>query len=351
MITKLSKYQNNLLHDISMEWLVNILTRKGFDVPLINKTLVRLYDIYRLPKPPVIYAEGPLHCQSIAADLREEAAERGVEWKNISGVQQQYDIECRLKHILVNKFSTIVKQEVWSKTAVMRLINFRIEEQLDKQSKRRIERFSPDGLRAADYCCYNDFLKKLSTNNFHSFDRSLLSGYDGYRDFVFNSGIFFSIYSESNAIICPGPAEFRVNDKMELHCTDGPALAWEDGFRLYYLNGIPMSEVFFLPAHEIDPVLILRERNAEARREIIRKVGIEKVIRQLGAKVVDKWGNYELLVLDIPDMQDRPTYLKMLNPSVGVWHIEGVPSDITSCRKALAWRDEEGEYNAPEELT
>jgi len=95
----------------------------------------------------------------------------------------------------------------------------------------------------------------------------------------------------------------------------------------------------------------LKEKNAEARREIIKKVGIEKVVQRLGANVIDKWGLYELLTLDIPGMTVNPTYLKMLNPSVGVWHLEGVPPEIKSCQEALAWRDGEAEYILPDTIT
>jgi hypothetical protein len=56
-------------------------------------------------------------------------------------------------------------------------------------------------------------------------------------------------------------------------------------------------------------------------------------------------------MLDLGDGQKRP-YLKMLNPSIGVFHIEGVPADITTVRQAINWRagDEREEWQ-PEILT
>lgn len=351
MISRLSKHQTNQLHEIHRDWVLNVFTRKKFNTELIIRTLTDLYALYKLPLPRIIYAEGPLQCQQIATELRERAAETEREWNNISGMQQHFEIERHLKHSLENKFSPRVRHGIRSTIKSTQQMSSQIVEQLNKQHHRRIERFSPDGLRALEWCCYNDFLKRLSSCNIHSVAGTFLSGYKRYRDFVYNSGIFLSIYTESCAIVCPGPFSFRMNDKMELNNPDGPALEWDDGFRLHSLNGVTVSEVFFLPASKIDPVMILRESNAEARREIIRKIGIEKVIQALGGTVLDKWRSYELIALDVPGMRARPTYLKMLNPSVGVWHVEGVPPEIKTCREALAWRDGETSYIVPSELT
>ena len=163
--------------------------------------------------------------------------------------------------------------------------------------------------------------------------------------------MFMSIYEKSTAIVCPNPSYAKLNDSFQLHCPDGPAISWEDGYKLYFLNGVRVSEVFFMSDDELDPVLLLKEKNAEARREIIKKLGIKKVLQKLGAQEIDKWGDYELIELVLTNMNIRPTYLKMRNPSTGGWYIEGVPPDIKTCRDALAWRDREIEYIIPEQLT
>ncbi len=103
---------------------------------------------------------------------------------------------------------------------------------------------------------------------------------------------------------------------------------------------------------------ILRETNAEIRREIVRKIGIEKVCKDLNAQPISHYRdevngmNYELLLLDLGDGRTRP-YLKMRNPSIGVYHIEGVPPEITSAEQALIWRNyQDGpKYIPPLKLT
>ena len=127
----------------------------------------------------------------------------------------------------------------------------------------------------------------------------------------------------------------------QLHCDDGPAVSWPESEQQYFfLNGVHVPrELVELPANEIDPRLLLSERNTEVRREIVRKVGIERLFAGLNAQCVDRVGDYELLLLDLQDGRIRP-YLKMKNPSIGVYHIEGVAPECRTVAEALAWRNQ-----------
>ncbi len=89
---------------------------------------------------------------------------------------------------------------------------------------------------------------------------------------------------------------------------------------------------------DIDARRVLELTNAEQRREFVRKVGIDRVCYSLRAQVVDKCGDYELLVLDLGDGRRRP-FLKMLNPSIGTWHVEGVPPETETVQAALNFRN------------
>ena len=127
----------------------------------------------------------------------------------------------------------------------------------------------------------------------------------------------------------------------QLHSDDGPAVSWPEGEQQYFfLNGVHVPrELVELTANEIDPRILLSERNAEVRREIVRKIGIERLCAGLNAQSVDRAGDYELLLLDLQDGRIRP-YLKMKNPSIGVYHIEGVAPECRTVAEALAWRNQ-----------
>lgn len=84
--------------------------------------------------------------------------------------------------------------------------------------------------------------------------------------------------------------------------------------------------------------LALTEPNTEIRREIVRKVGLERFVQAAGARVMDKLGNYELISVRLSEEAPDCRYLKMLNPSIGVWHVEGVGPDCRTVREALHFR-------------
>ena len=144
---------------------------------------------------------------------------------------------------------------------------------------------------------------------------------------------------ESICFISDRPQEIHKKG-VQLHNESGPAMLYRDGYALWCLNGVDVGEnIVTTPAEKLDAKLVLTSKNAEVRREIVRKMGIELVCQRLGARCVDKVGDYELLMLDLGDKRSRP-YLKMLNPSIGVYHVEGVAPECDTVRKALAWRNQ-----------
>jgi hypothetical protein len=132
-----------------------------------------------------------------------------------------------------------------------------------------------------------------------------------------------------------------------LHNESGPALDYRDGTEIWSLNGVRVpKEIVLASPDDIDPKIITKEPNAEIRREIVRKIGIERILTACNAVVSDSLGLYDLLLLDIGDNRKRP-YLKMLNPSTETWHIEGVPIECQTVEQALAWRNGLDKYSEP----
>ncbi|MCY3018341.1 MAG: hypothetical protein NTW87_04815 [Planctomycetota bacterium] len=102
----------------------------------------------------------------------------------------------------------------------------------------------------------------------------------------------------------------------QLHCDHGPVIRFRDGFSLWYLHDVPVPWwLVELPEGEIDPRWLVTISN---------------------------------LLLDLGDRRMRP-YLKMLNPSIGTWHVEGVTPSCTTVLEALAWRN--GTDQPPAKLT
>lgn len=133
---------------------------------------------------------------------------------------------------------------------------------------------------------------------------------------------------------------------------------------------LPLTDVFKL-------------RNVSHRRILIDYYGLDAILATLDSKVLDSevinGNSYQLVMVSSP-YYNSPlgngmvgTYLRMINPSTGETHFEGVPNyrstrprvahprafPLTSrgglssqtVRGALAWRDGEDEYTVPVQLT
>ena len=133
-----------------------------------------------------------------------------------------------------------------------------------------------------------------------------------------------------------------VDERGNLH-NDNDAAFVSGKTKLYYLHGVLVEEPKFIttPIEQIDAGRILAITSVDLRREMIRRKGLEQFLGQLFHRVIDKRGNYELLQVIIGESTRQfGTYLKMLNPSIGVWHMEGVPNEIRTVQDALLWRNQ-----------
>lgn len=142
-----------------------------------------------------------------------------------------------------------------------------------------------------------------------------------------------------------------VNRKNKvLHCDGGPSVSYLDGSKIWSLNGVSVPQwLAETPWDKIDCALFPTITNAEVRREFIRKVGVERLCTQLGSKVVDKQGDYELHIINLGGATGEWPYLKMLNPSVGCWHMECVGRECTTVEQAIQFRNQS--RLAPTQLT
>ena len=125
---------------------------------------------------------------------------------------------------------------------------------------------------------------------------------------------------------------------------------------------------------------VFKLQNVSHRKYIIDHYGMDTILAGLESTVIDSAtirGNpYDLIEVDIPfsnwrdpEVNQKGTYLRMVNPSTSEIHFEGVPNydkwlarsrekderDETilspTVRAALAWRDNETRYSIPIKLT
>jgi len=80
-----------------------------------------------------------------------------------------------------------------------------------------------------------------------------------------------------------------------LHSETGPSIIFEDGFKIYNLNGVKVPEwVVMTPAEDIESSAIFKEQNVEVRQELIRKIGGKRIVKELELKEVETLTGEEL---------------------------------------------------------
>lgn len=139
------------------------------------------------------------------------------------------------------------------------------------------------------------------------------------------------------------PQILRVNSRNQPHAEFGPSHRWRDGFSIWHLNGVRVEQ-WMAESHpdDLDARRVLQIENVDQRREVIRRMGSERLVAQLEAKVLDVetrevGGRYELLAIDM-NHGEPWRFLKMVNQSIGAVHVEAVPRQCETVRHAINWR-------------
>ena len=141
-------------------------------------------------------------------------------------------------------------------------------------------------------------------------------------------------------IVCQPPTEIHKNING-LHNESGPALTYGEDNDIYSLNGVSMDKKYVMTkAQEIPAEWVMKETNVEIRRELLRKVGIERLLTDLPHKLLETRGNYESYSIDLSEEIKDARYLKMTNPSIGCFHLEGLDPSINTIGEALKWRNQ-----------
>lgn len=164
-----------------------------------------------------------------------------------------------------------------------------------------------------------------------------------WKNFILNSGVYYTKMYDTTCYVCRKPNSVNKNTNKQLHCENGPAMKWRDGYSIYALNGIIVpKEIVTTPAEMLDPNLILNEQNVDIQREIIKKIGADIVLKKLNAKALDIWIDpntnckYELMRLKAGEL-DR-IYLYYEHASIpGYFYAMPVPPECSKAMHARAW--------------
>ena len=171
-----------------------------------------------------------------------------------------------------------------------------------------------------------------------------------------------AMLSDSEIAVLEPNDGITIDSRNRLSNPDGVAIRYP-GRDMFVLENMPVEPSFVTRKREDIPVQdILGIENVDVRRAVITRVGNEIFNRKLAegdnVQVLNKKDSYELLRIKINVAGGRGgatsvdgIYLRMVNPSTGAIHVEGVGPECRTVEDAIKWRTGKDRDWNPSELT
>lgn len=134
------------------------------------------------------------------------------------------------------------------------------------------------------------------------------------------------------------PEYIKMDDTNRLHCENGPAIRYRDGYSVYSWHGTRIPSEWIENKKSLTPEIALTWSNIEQRRCAAEILGWDNVIQQLNSVVIDEDGDPEigtLLEVDIPEI-GRERFLRV-KCGTGRMFCIPVPPDMKTAIEAQAW--------------
>jgi hypothetical protein len=143
-------------------------------------------------------------------------------------------------------------------------------------------------------------------------------------------------------IVSERPTQLRtyIRDGRHVpHCEDGPSHLWDDGWALWYLDGVQVDQQIVLHPETQTVEQITSEPNEEVKRVRTERYGWKRYLTEVGATVLDRRRNdIEATRESLMRAPDGATVLVCACPSTARTYALEVPTGIQTCEQAQHWR-------------
>ncbi len=152
---------------------------------------------------------------------------------------------------------------------------------------------------------------------------------------------------EEFAVFQDRHSELHLNEEGEIHCETGPAIKYSDGFGIYGLNGVRLTEQIVMAPETLTLEQINSESNQDVRSIMIDRFTWERYITDSNAECLDiRKNEVENTMEALYNLGRDGNRLAVTCPTSRMFAL-GVPSEIKTCEEAQDWlgSDENMKYN------
>jgi len=139
-------------------------------------------------------------------------------------------------------------------------------------------------------------------------------------------------------MVCNRPEFIRRDERGRLHSDRSMSIRFRDGWGLWHWHGVEVTEQIVLKPYELNSKQALAEQNAEVRRVMIERIGMERFLSESGASQIHRHERGDLFSIDLPgDPENVMRVVRVKDPSTSRIYFLRVPPTIERADDAVAW--------------
>lgn len=136
------------------------------------------------------------------------------------------------------------------------------------------------------------------------------AAYQAWEDCARHGG--FRVLHEEFCIVSDFPRQIHKDAQNRPHNDIGPSHEWRDGWALWHIHGVRVTEQIVMRPETLTPAQIDAENNAEVRRVMIERFGAERYLLESDAEPVHR-DDYGVLYRREIDGDEPITMVRLLN--------------------------------------
>ena len=160
--------------------------------------------------------------------------------------------------------------------------------------------------------------------------------FDAYLKYASTCGIAFCY--PKIAFVSDRPTKLSFDENRLLHCENGPAIEFPDGWSVYAWRGIRVPDEWIKSPKSLTPEIALNHENIEQRRAACEIIGWDNILTELNAEIIDADPEPEigeLVEVEIPDI-GREKFLRV-TCGTGRRFALPVPPEMNTALEANSW--------------
>ena len=281
MLEELNAEQEKLMDFVAQEWLDYAFdwNKCGFDEEKAKDAVKWIYDISKIPQPKIIeIVDSPLEAQFLLNALDRDKVRAKVGAKVWDKVRNKVRDKVRDKVLdkVLDKVRAKVGAKVWAKVRA---------KVWDKVRAKNIEWFEFCGCFFYDFgwVGFYDYFMKIGVLDNTDTD------FINYSNLIKNK-IWDIIACEDICVIVKAPLKVHFDEKGRLHNEKTYAVEWCDGTGEYFIEDYAFDDELFEKVRDdkISANEIMRLENTEQRRICFRKIGSERILKELNSELISE---------------------------------------------------------------